>query len=136
MQIPDVPNKINGVIWDSNISDRNVFIVFDDNDIHTYLYMKLHIDGSNVKKVGETVLVSKQIPLIMYQGEVMCATSNGQLSQLGLSTHDVSQLGMVLERDKKTLENNFNKQLHLHRYLLVIVTITVITLNPQVQCGP
>lgn len=71
--------------------------------------------GTKVKKIGETVLVSKQIPLIMYQGDVMCATSSGQLSQLNLSTHDVSQLGMILERDKKTMEANFYKQLALHR---------------------
>ncbi|XP_048517184.1 WD repeat-containing protein 19 [Dendroctonus ponderosae] len=114
--IPNIPSKVNGVTWDSNICDRNIFIIYDDNDIHTYLYIKLHIDGTRVKKIGETVLVSKQIPLIMYQGEVMCATSNAQLSQLNLTTHDSSQVGMILERDKNVTESNFFKQLALHRF--------------------
>ncbi|KAL1509542.1 hypothetical protein ABEB36_004257 [Hypothenemus hampei] len=116
ISIPKIPNKVTGVAWDSHISDRNVFIVYDENDIHTYLYVKLHIDGTNVQKIGETVLVSKQVPLIMYQGDVMCATSSGQLSQLSLSTHNAPQTGVILERDKKNIESNFYKQLALHRF--------------------
>ncbi|XP_066257249.1 WD repeat-containing protein 19 isoform X1 [Euwallacea similis] len=116
ISIPNMPPKVNGVTWDSHISDRNIFIIYDDNDIHTYLYIKLHIDGPQVKKIGETLLVSKQMPLIMYQGEVMCATSSGQLSQLALTTHDVSQMSTILDRDRKNLETNFHKQLSLHRF--------------------
>ncbi|KAF7280794.1 hypothetical protein GWI33_005520 [Rhynchophorus ferrugineus] len=114
IMIPNMPNKLNGVTWDSNISDRNIFVVYDDHEIHTYLYIRLFIEGSKVKKIGETVLVAKQIPLLMYQGEIMCATSSGQLSQLNLTTHDVSHI--MLERDRKALETNFNKQLPLHRF--------------------
>ncbi|CAG9766952.1 unnamed protein product [Ceutorhynchus assimilis] len=114
--IPNVPNKILGVTWDSNILDRNVFIVYDDSNIHTYLYVKLHLDGTRVLEIGETVLVSKQTPLIMYQGEVTCATSSGELSQLGLTTHCVSQQVGMIERDGKIMEENFQKQLALHRF--------------------
>ncbi|XP_050295176.1 WD repeat-containing protein 19 [Anthonomus grandis grandis] len=116
ISIPNIPNKVKGVTWDSNISDRNVFIIYDDNDIHTFLYIRHHMGGAKVKKLGETVLVSKQVPLIMYQGEVMCATSTGQLSQLNLSSHDSSQIGMILDRDKKVVEANFFKQLELQRF--------------------
>ncbi|XP_030765268.1 WD repeat-containing protein 19 [Sitophilus oryzae] len=120
--IQNIPNKVSGCTWDCNVSDRNIFIIYDDHEIHTYIYMRLYIEGTKVKKIGETVLVAKQIPLLMYQGEVMCATSSGQLSQLNLSTHDVSHIGVMLERDRKVLETNFNKQLELHRFSSAIKT--------------
>lgn len=66
-------------------------------------------------KIGNTALVSRQTPLLMYGGEVMCATSNGQLSQLALSTHDAPPLTGSLDRDGTVLENSFRKQLALHR---------------------
>lgn len=45
LTIPDLPSTINGVTWESNISDRNVFIVFDEHDIFTYLYVKFSVYG-------------------------------------------------------------------------------------------
>jgi hypothetical protein len=112
--VPNLPNKVLGVTWDSNINDRNIFIVFDQHDIFTYVYVKYSIDGSSVQKVGQTSLVSKQIPLLMYSGEVMSATSGGQLTQLMLNTHDSLQVGLG-ERDQTIMEANFNKQIALHR---------------------
>lgn len=50
----------------------------------------------------------------MYAGEVMSATSGGQLTQLNLSTHDSTLLG-ITEKDHNILEINFNKQIALHR---------------------
>lgn len=76
--------------------------------------MKFSIYGSRVEKVGQTSLVSKQIPLLMYAGEVMSATSGGQLTQLMLSTHDSMQIG-INERDLAILEANFSKQMALRR---------------------
>lgn len=48
----------------------------------------------------------------MYAGEVMSATSGGQLTQLILSTHDSPQN----DKDQSVLEANFSKQLSLHRF--------------------
>lgn len=50
----------------------------------------------------------------MFAGEVMSATSGGQLTQLNLSTHDSMLLG-IGEKDQSILELNFNKQIALHR---------------------
>lgn len=110
-----MPNKVTGVTWDSNIADRNIFIAYNDHEIITYIYVQYSINGSFVQKVGQTILVTKQLPLLMYAGEVMSATSGGQLSQIILSTHDYEQIG-INERDNVILETNFNKQLALHRY--------------------
>lgn len=68
-------------------------------------------------KIGQTILVTKQIPLLMYAGEVMSATSGGQLTQLMLTTHDSVQMG-IIEKDQTVLETNFNKQISLHRYII------------------
>lgn len=68
--------------------------------------------GSSVQKIGQTSLASKQIPLLMYAGEVISATSGGQLTQLVLSTHDSSQN----DKDQSVLETNFTKQIALHRF--------------------
>lgn len=70
--------------------------------------------GSSVQRIGSTTLVSKQTPLLMHAGEVMSATSGGQLTQLNLSTHDSILLG-IGDRDQSILELNFNKQIALHR---------------------
>ncbi|KAJ8943661.1 hypothetical protein NQ318_005663 [Aromia moschata] len=113
--ITNLPNKVLGITWDSNITDRNVFITYDEHEIVTYIYTRISIEGSSVKKVGQTILVSKQIPLLMYGGEVMSATSGSQLTQLLLATHDSVQIG-IIERDQTILELNFDKQLALHRF--------------------
>lgn len=115
LTIPSLPNKILGVTWDANLCDRNAFIVYDEHDIFTYIYVKYSIYGSSVQRVGSTSLVSKQTPLLMHAGEVMSATSGGQLTQLNLSTHDTMLLG-ITDRDQSVLDANFNKQIALHRY--------------------
>ncbi|KAK9743679.1 WD domain, G-beta repeat [Popillia japonica] len=113
--IPDLPTTITGVTWDSNVSDRNVFVMFDEHDIFTYVYVKFSVYGATVQKIGKTSLVSKQIPLLMYSGNIMSATTGGQLSHITLSTHDSAVL-TIIDNDLVALETNFNKQLSLHRF--------------------
>lgn len=45
--IGGLPNKINGVVWDNSFRDRNVFIVFDEHDVITYIYIKHSIYGKH-----------------------------------------------------------------------------------------
>lgn len=52
----------------------------------------------------------------MYAGEVTCATSGGQLSQMTLTTHDLLQSN-AMDKATGTLESKFYKQLSLHRYI-------------------
>ncbi|KAK9870346.1 hypothetical protein WA026_006430 [Henosepilachna vigintioctopunctata] len=112
--IPDLPSKITGVTWDSNMADRNIFIIFNDSDIFTYVYVKNSIYDSSVKKIGQTTLVTKQIPLLMAAGEVLAATVGGQLTQLQLSTHDTKTANT--EKNVNTWETQYNKQLALKRF--------------------
>lgn len=61
ISIPDLPNKVSQVIWDSNLADRNVFIVVDEQDIFTYIYIKQSIYG---KHLFENYLRSFQLFLM------------------------------------------------------------------------
>lgn len=56
--------------------------------------------------------MSQQIPLLLYGGEVLLATSGGQLTQLTLSTHDGFTQTVV---NKEGADINLTKQLMLHR---------------------
>lgn len=80
--------------------------------IYFLLFLTL---GTSVKQIAKTILASKQIPLLMYGGEVMCATAGGQISQLTLSSHNFTQFSVV-DRDKSILETNFKKHLNLMRF--------------------
>lgn len=41
-----LPNKVLGVTWESNISDRNIFIAYDKTDIFTFIYVRLSTGGN------------------------------------------------------------------------------------------
>lgn len=57
ISIPDLPNKVSKVIWNSVLADRNVFIVFDEQDIYTYIYIKQSIYGKlQLKNIHYDVL--------------------------------------------------------------------------------
>jgi hypothetical protein len=45
LKIPDFTPKCSGALWDSDTQERNVFIVFDDTNITTYLYDKDSVQG-------------------------------------------------------------------------------------------
>ncbi|KAF5289365.1 hypothetical protein FQR65_LT11876 [Abscondita terminalis] len=115
VQIPNLPNKITGGVWDSSLSDRNIFIIYNDVEIVTYIYIKSSVYGSSVQHLGVTKLVSKQIPLFMYNGDVQLASSGGQLTRLTLTTHESAQTS-IFEKDETTLESILDKQLCLHRF--------------------
>lgn len=114
VQVPDTPAKITGVLWESCATERNVFIVYNDEEIFTYIYVKFSIYGTNIQQIDKTVLASKQVPLLMYNGDIMSATASGQLTQLNLTSHNFMQTAIV-DRDSAALESTFNKQMALHK---------------------
>lgn len=78
-----------------------------------------------MEKVGTTSLSSQQVPLLMHSGDVISASSGGQLTQLHLATHDTILMG-IGDKDQIVLENNFNKQLALHRFESALHTCRVL----------
>lgn len=117
LTLPDpIPTKISGVCWDSNMADRNIFIVFNEAEIVTYVYVRTSIHGTALQRIASTKLVSKQVPLLMFAGEVMSATSAGQLTQLTLASHDTHPINATVEKDRTVLEGVLGKQIALHRF--------------------
>ena len=43
--VPECPDSVNGIIWDQNLLERNVFAVYNKNTIASYIYIKYHIEG-------------------------------------------------------------------------------------------
>ncbi|XP_072391731.1 WD repeat-containing protein 19 isoform X3 [Diabrotica undecimpunctata] len=130
--IPNLPNKVLGVVWDNNIAERNVFIIYDEHQITAYHYVSRSTKGSLVEVIGNTLLVTKQLPLLMYSGEVTSATSGGQITQLILTTHETPQLN-VNEKDHTMLEANYNKQLSLHRFNAAFETCRLVKSREMLQ---
>ncbi|XP_028136974.1 WD repeat-containing protein 19 [Diabrotica virgifera virgifera] len=130
--IPNLPNKVLGVVWDNNIAERNVFIIYDEHQITAYHYVSRSTKGSLVEVIGNTLLVTKQLPLLMYSGEVTSATSGGQITQLILTTHETPQLN-VNEKDHTMLDANYNKQLSLHRFNAAFETCRLVKSREMLQ---
>ncbi|XP_055372379.1 WD repeat-containing protein 19 [Condylostylus longicornis] len=86
--IIDFPKKCEGVIWD--ILQPNIFIAFDNKVCTTYSFMRYSIEGKHTIKIGETKLISGQIPLLLYDGDLSLCTESGTLSNLTLTTHLVT----------------------------------------------
>lgn len=83
--IPHFPKTIVGVLWD--YAKPSTFIAYDDKVCLTYVYVKHSIDGKVVEKIGETLLVSDQHPLMLFDGDLSLGSSSGKLSSITLSTH-------------------------------------------------
>lgn len=45
VSIPDIPSKILGVTWDSCMTERNTFIIHNEEEIYTYIYVKFSVYG-------------------------------------------------------------------------------------------
>lgn len=43
--VPDCPDSVEGIVWDQNIFERFVFIVYNKTTIITYVFVKYHVDG-------------------------------------------------------------------------------------------
>ncbi|XP_055530330.1 WD repeat-containing protein 19 [Wyeomyia smithii] len=85
IRIPDLPKHVVGVMWD--YSHPAVFVAFDRNSCITYAFVRASIYGKKVEKVGTTSLISEQIPLMLYDGELCLHGSGGRLSTIVLDTH-------------------------------------------------
>ncbi|XP_051161969.1 WD repeat-containing protein 19 [Leptopilina boulardi] len=110
--VPDCLDSVEGIIWDQNLFERNIFAVYNKNTIVTYVYVKYHIDGAKVVKAGKTKLPSETIPMLMYSGEVTLNTTVGKLIQITLSTHEI--IGNVV--DNKRVTELYQNQLLCRRF--------------------
>lgn len=85
--IPNLSKQAIGILFD--YSQPSVFVAFDEKVCTTYVFVRYSIEGKFVRKVGETKLLSDQVPLMLYDGD-LCLYSAGKLSTIYLNTHKVS----------------------------------------------
>ncbi|XP_018332353.1 WD repeat-containing protein 19 isoform X2 [Agrilus planipennis] len=114
MSIPDWPSKTLGVVWDSSLLDKNVFIIFDENSIFPYIFQRFSINGPTIQKINEKfTLLSNQLPLLMYSGDIVLAANNGRLLTLPMNPSDESSTKQL---ERKDLEHTINRHLIFERF--------------------
>ncbi|XP_014276394.1 WD repeat-containing protein 19 isoform X2 [Halyomorpha halys] len=109
--IPDFSESAIGVLWDQTEKDKNVFIVYDAQTISTYIYIRDTLDGTEIRKLGETKLGIDQYPLVLHNGLVILHTPGGKLANLVLSSHVPSSL-----KSGDNLKTNLAKHIALTRF--------------------
>lgn len=83
-----MPKQVTGVLWD--FSHPSIFIVFDGQICVTYIFIRNSVKGKCVRQVGETKLLTDQIPLMLYDGDLCLYSSGGKLTTISLETHKFS----------------------------------------------
>lgn len=77
------------MLWDL-APQSNLFVAFDSKICTTYIFNRYSISGKYASKVGDSKLMSGQIPLLLYEGEIALCVDGGKFTTLTLSTHIVS----------------------------------------------
>lgn len=97
-----MPKQVTGIVWD--YSHPSVFVVFDGKICFTYIFVRHSVDGKCVKKVGETKLLTDQIPLMLYDGDLCLYSTGGKLTTISLNSHKFPP-SMELEEQLSQLIN-------------------------------
>lgn len=93
-----MPKQVIGVLWD--YSHPSVFVVFDGKLCVTYIFIRHSVDGKYVRRVGETKLLTDQIPLMLYDGDLCLYSTGGKLTTISLDTHKFSSSMELTEQLK------------------------------------
>ncbi|GMH58387.1 hypothetical protein TrST_g1003 [Triparma strigata] len=99
--IPEFPANSTQVMWDK--SDKNIVMVYDGGNLHTYVYAPITIRGPMVMKLGPLAIDSNGgikmepqsfplskgwVPILTHNGEITCQTAAGQLQAVTSPTYD------------------------------------------------
>ncbi|XP_012136571.2 intraflagellar transport protein Oseg6 isoform X1 [Megachile rotundata] len=112
LQIPDCPDCIQGIIWDQNILERNIFAAYNKNIVSMYIFVKYFIEGTKIIKINTTKLPSETLPLLMYSGELTLSSSGNKLAQMTLSS--LEDTGNIVE--SKKMEKFLETQILCRRF--------------------
>lgn len=91
--IRSFPENVKTVLWDNSITDKDVFVVLDNNnDMHTFIINPDDVEegGASVVCLGKTKVPQGQHPVLLFGGEVSLQTQSGKLVKMTLSTHETS----------------------------------------------
>ncbi len=88
--IKGFPDKVKKILWDFSITDKDVFVTFDGEQLTTFLVNGDDPDGPSCSSLGTTRVPSGQHPVLLFGGEVSLQTQSGKLVKLTLTTHEIS----------------------------------------------
>ncbi|KAH6945801.1 hypothetical protein HPB50_009989 [Hyalomma asiaticum] len=82
IDIANIPPGARGVFWDQHLDNRGCFVVFDDNNVHVYMYVADTVVGALVEAVRKISIPSGQHPLLLHNGSLTCQTQSGKTALL------------------------------------------------------
>ncbi len=88
--IRDFPDKAEKILWDNSPADKDVFVVYDGTELHTFLVNPDDTEGISCVRLGKTKIGSGQHPALLLSGEMSLQTSSGKLVKTMLATHEIS----------------------------------------------
>uniref|UniRef100_A0A915K2V5 WDR19 WD40 repeat domain-containing protein n=1 Tax=Romanomermis culicivorax TaxID=13658 RepID=A0A915K2V5_ROMCU len=86
-EIPDIKGQIKGVLWENAPSEKDIFVVYDSNNFHTYAFHRDTIEGCKLVCAGHSKLNHDHTPLSLFDGTVNCLTCDGKVGMVQLATH-------------------------------------------------
>lgn len=78
-------------MWD--LVQPNHFITYDGQAVSTHIFLRYSILGKHTKKAGVTLVKAYQLPILLYDGEMVLLIDNGQYVVQVLNTHIVPSGG-------------------------------------------
>lgn len=110
IMITDFPKNCTGVLWD--VDQPNVFVAYDEKTCVTFVFVQYSVNGmcfsfcfnlfaietiineinvalgDHVVHVGKTTLLTDQIPMMLFDGDLsISSASGGQITTITLATH-------------------------------------------------
>ena len=62
------------ILWDSSVADKDVFVAFDGDQLHTFLVNPEDSEGISCSSLGKTKVPAGQFPVLLFGGEVSLQT--------------------------------------------------------------
>ena len=118
--IPSFPPSVQCVMWDAK--DRNVLLVADGKELHTYVYAHTTIKGPMAAKLGpvdisadgEVTMIQKATPvqqglypICSREGTITCQVATGSITSITCPQYEHKEAGAPHQKDEveKFLEN-------------------------------
>lgn len=112
--VRDFPDKVQKVLWDNSLTDKDVFLAFDGDHVHTFLVNPDDTEGISCRNLGKTKIPTGQFPILLFSGELSLQTQSGKLVKQVLSTHEISP--NISEYSNTELRTILDKNMALGRF--------------------
>ncbi|XP_076036473.1 intraflagellar transport protein Oseg6 [Oratosquilla oratoria] len=129
LEVPQFPSGCAGCIWENWPNDRNIFVLFDESTLYTYVLHQEHIKGSHIEMVATTKIPPGQVPLVLYNGEVTLQTASGKTTTLTLASHEMET--NIHDYSHEQLRTALQKNISLRRFKDASAICQVLNSDPD-----